>query len=574
MRCVYSLLRAPAVAVFFLPLMAWAQAALEVSLDHEKKQLEPFKPKQDISFKVKNNTPIQHELTITVDGVEASVTGCTSVLKDDSCSFTVTPDEFGLLKVIVKTLTGRYIGASDQYSVAYRIASFNLSFDRTCTSECSKDGSVNVQCKDECDNGFDILQEQMALSKEKQQELIDKLRNDAEMSDSDKTLAKAAIQIRNVAEIIQRKNPDAFVLAEFDNNGTALDSEGVIANQALKDFQDNYLSVAQQSGLSGLVYKSVLNVPTNTGELSGEDLNHDERKDGPDDAWGHGYFHGQYAFAVMAKEDDSFGNHRSFRKFKWSDMPEAENPSCENPGEKDHCPWYANDVWLKMRLSSKNHLDLPVKIPDLSGTMHNVHFLVSHPTPPVFDFAARHNFKRNRAEVQFWIDYIEQKDYFKTFSDDDGNKETLEDNAYFIIAGDLNVDPDYGDGHGETIRTLLNHSKVKTEATVGTYKPESRGAPEFLRTDCNKDRYAACRRDKDQGTVTSTFALRADYVIPSNNFVVLKSGVFWPASGEDGRYLVKDPKFGWFAKDVSSDHRMVWVDLYIPSKSTTSKTEL
>ena len=114
-------------------------------------------------------------------------------------------------------------------------------------------------------------------------------------------------------------------------------------------------------------------------------------------------------------------------------------------------------------------------------------------------------------------------------------------------------------------------------------KPDSAESPDILkqgtdwiRVTKNKRPRIPVHRQQARGTrdsITSTFALRADYVIPSKNFIVVDSGVFWPAEGDDGRYLVKDPDLG-FAKDVSSDHRMVWVDLYIPSKSTNSKTEL
>lgn len=571
MRCVNLLLRVIVSALASLSLFVQA-AVLELRLDPAVEQIPPFKPGNPIAFEIVNNAPRDHTIDISVTGGEHN--GCSSVAKESTCKFIVSPTQFGMLQVTAKTKNGRYMAASEYYPVAFRFASYNLSFDRTCKSECSKEGDRYIQCKENCENGYDILKKQMKLTKIEQTVLIDRFRADQELSDEQKSLAKAAIQIRNVAEVIQRMNPDVFVLAEFDNNGTAEDSEGAMEKEALDDFQTNYLSEPQKPTLKGLEYKNILNVPTNTGELSTEDLNHDGHKDGPDDAWGHGYFHGQYAFAIFAKEEYPFETHRTYRKFKWSNMPDAENPTCENPGKDDYCPWYTDDVWPKMRLSSKNHLDLPVMIPDLSGNAHKVHFLVSHPTPPVFDFAAKHNYKRNSAEIQFWIDYISQKEYFGQFPDDQGGTTLLEDNAFFIIAGDLNADPDFGDGHRETIQALLNHTRVKTEATIGSKKPESKGAPDFLTTDCNKDRYEACKRDKNNGTVTSTFALRADYVIPSNNFEVINSGVFWPAPGEEGRELVKDSQYGWFAKDVSSDHRMVWVDLYIPSKSTGKKNEL
>ena len=564
MRCVYSLLRVILFTLISLPLIVQA-AVLEIRLDPAVKQIPPFKPGNPIALEIVNNAPKDHKLDISITGGEHL--GCDTVTKESTCKFTVSPTQFGMLRVNAQTTSGRYVANEKQYPVAFRFATYNLSFDRTCTSECSKDGDATVQCKDiqGCENGYEILKKQMALNTTAQTFLIDRFRAGQELTPEQTSLAKAAIQIRNVAEVIQRMNPDVFVLAEFDNDGEGSD------NTAIDDFQTNYLMIPQKDTLSGLNYKNIMNVPTNTGELSDYDLNHNGRKDGPDDAWGHGFFHGQYAFAVFAKEGYPFGQHRTFREFKWSHMPGAENPTCDKVTTLDYCPWYSEKVWSEMRLSSKNHIDLPVEIPDMTGTGHNVHFLVSHPTPPVFDFTAKHNYKRNQAEIQFWIDYIERKDYFYRTTDDQDNPGPIADNAYFIITGDLNADPDFGDGHRETIQALLTHDLVNTSATVGDLKPKSHGAPEFLATDCNADRYN-CARNKNNETVTSTFTLRADYVIPSKNFTVLNSGVFWPSEGEDGRYLVKDPDLG-VDKGVSSDHRMVWVDLYIPSKSTNN-TEL
>ena len=54
-----------------------------------------------------------------------------------------------------------------------------------------------------------------------------------------------------------------------------------------------------------------------------------------------------------------------------------------------------------VRLSSKSHWDLPI---DIDG--RTVHFLVSHPTPPVFDGPEDRNGTRNHDEIRFWADYV------------------------------------------------------------------------------------------------------------------------------------------------------------------------
>ena len=53
------------------------------------------------------------------------------------------------------------------------------------------------------------------------------------------------------------------------------------------------------------------------------------------------------------------------------------------------------------RLSSKSHWDVPIRI-----GRETVHFLVSHPTPPVFDGPEDRNGTRNHDEIRFWADYV------------------------------------------------------------------------------------------------------------------------------------------------------------------------
>ena len=55
----------------------------------------------------------------------------------------------------------------------------------------------------------------------------------------------------------------------------------------------------------------------------------------------------------------------------------------------------------KLRLSSKSHWDVPIKVNN-----EIVHALVSHPTPPVFDGTEDRNGKRNSDEIRFWADYV------------------------------------------------------------------------------------------------------------------------------------------------------------------------
>ena len=553
MYCLRSLLKSAAIACLAIPVTA-AAAVLEISLHPDYDPVTPLKPDDTVRFLIKNNAPKAHTIdSITADG--ATVSGCLNqeIPAGQSCEATVTINAFGWIKVRAEARKGLYKGVSNPYPAGIRIATYNLSFDRECTPPCNP-------------TGFELLKEQMVVTPDEQADWI-KQYNEGSLTEEQKKFAEKLIQIQNVAEVIQRTRPDVFVLAEFDNNGFASDPT------AINDFQKNYLSVAQHKSVQGIEYPYTKDIPTNTGDLSDYDLNNDGKVALPDDGWGFGQYHGQYAFAIFSKY--SFGDgYRSFKNFKWKDMPGEENPVidiCNNPdipipeGKACGHHWYSEAAWNKLPVSSKNHVDLPVLIPDQNNRPKPVHMLVSHPTPPIFDASARRNYKRNRAEVKFMKDYISSEGYFV---DDDGNGGGLTTGSLFVIAGDLNADPDQGDGDRATIAGLMKSSLVNTSATVGNSQPASKGGQEYLRSsDCTRN----CNRSKGD-TITSVSGLRLDLAMPSTGLTVMRSGVYWPATGEPGRHLVYDAKLG-SSKGVSSDHRMVWIDVYIPARSG-NRTEL
>ncbi|MGL5292008.1 MAG: endonuclease/exonuclease/phosphatase family protein, partial [Vibrionaceae bacterium] len=419
-----------------------------------------------------------------------------------------------------------------------RFATFNLSFDRTAPG---------------------ILSAELAMTRDAQNRLIARL-NAGELANEEKNTAQRIQQIRNVAEIIQRNRPDVFVLNEFDSDGSANNTRD------LEAFNNNYLAHAQHAEVTGISYPVKHIFATNTGLMSGFDLNLDgNANQGPDDAWGFGNYHGQYAFAVMSKFAVASDKIRTFQKFKWKDMPGEINPlidDCQNanapiPANRA-CgnAWYDDAAWQALPLSSKNHVDLPIRITTQNGQQTTIHFLLSHPTPPIFGNAARHNVKRNRAEIAFWNDYINGKSYMV---DDKGISGGLASNAKFIIAGDLNADPITGDGDLSAINALYNNSLVNPLIGNGYLIPTSEGGPE-----CLNDQ-TLCKRNNNRPfpeRITSSSGLQLDHVIPSANLNATASGVFWPASFEAGHHLVYAQIDGApdIAKKVSSDHRLVWVD--------------
>ena len=314
-----------------------------------------------------------------------------------------------------------------------RIAVFNLSFDRYT---------------------YEDLVAEMKLTKPEQDALI-KGWQDKTLSDEDNATALKVIQIRNVAAIIQTERPAVIMMAEFNNDGTAENNDAIIG------FRLNYLAVSQNSNsfdqdgiqLKPIVFQYFANFATNTGLLNefGFDLDNDGNAGQlPGDAWGFGNYHGQYAFALMSMYEIDHDNIRTFQKFKWSDMPSATMPTITNcndswnpipEGMECGDDWYTAEEWAEVRLSSKNHVDAPILIPQEDGTTDTIHLLMSHPTPPIFDTGK--NKVQNADEVNFWVDYIEGKSYMY---DDKGVTGGLADDAKFVVMGDLNADPLKGDG--------------------------------------------------------------------------------------------------------------------------------
>ncbi|WP_046471645.1 endonuclease/exonuclease/phosphatase family protein [Allosalinactinospora lopnorensis] len=344
-------------------------------------------------------------------------------------------------------------------------------------------------------------------------------------------------QARAVAEIIQRQRPDVLLVNEFDHDG-----EG----RASRLFQENYLS-AGQNGAEPIAYPYSYTAPSNTGIASGVDLDNDGRavtepgESGyAEDAFGYGVYPGQYGMVVYSKYPIDTGAARTFQTFRWADMPGALLPTDPGTGED----FYSDEALEVLRLSSKNHWDLPVR----TGRGRTVHLLASHPTPPTFDGPEKRNVARNHDEIRFWADYVTPGRAGYIY-DDEGRYGGLRPGARFVIAGDLNTDPEDGDGHPDAVAQLLEAARVN-----GTVRPAGEGGVEAaeLQGGAN-DEHAG-----DPAHDTADFAddpgpgnLRADYVLPSRGLPVLDTAVFWPATDDPVSEVA----------DAASDHRMVWLDV-------------
>ena len=361
-------------------------------------------------------------------------------------------------------------------------------------------------------------------------------------------------QARNAAETIQRVRPDVVLINEFDFDD---------AGTAMRLFQDNYLSISQ-NGAATIHYPYRFAAESNTGIPSGFDLNNNGAIGGPDDAYGFGFYPGQFGMAVYSMYPIATMGVRTFQKFLWKDMPGALLP--DHPATPSPADWHSPAELNVFRLSSKSHWDLPLVI-----GKKVVHFLTSHPTPPVFDDPPTYpagvdfNGRRNFDEIRFWADYITPGESGYIYDDgcvDDRVCRTggLKPGSLFVIAGDQNSDPLDGDSIPGAIQQLIEHPLVNTKLT-----PSSAGAEQQddLQGGVNLTHRSEPRFDTaDFGGVgipdRAPGNLRADYVLPRKNMQLVDAGVFWP--------LDDDPLFRLvgIAPFPTSDHRLVWVDVKVP----------
>lgn len=325
-------------------------------------------------------------------------------------------------------------------------------------------------------------------------------------------------QIDAVVEIIQRVRPDIILINEIDHDARQISAQ--LFRDALK---------AGRGGATGINYPHLFTAPSNTGVSSGYDLDGDGRVSGPKDAFGFGYFEGQYGMAILSQHP--IAPPRTFQDQLWADMPGHLIPMA-----------FYGEAASALRLSSKSHWDAPVRLPD----GRTLHVLASHPTPPVFDGPMNENGRRNHDEIRFWVDYVTGRDWM---SDDEGQSGGIETDANWVVMGDLNADPSDGASMRAAILSLLNVAQDP--------RPVSAGAVETAKTGANK------RHRGDPATDTADWRdepgpgnMRVDYVLPSQGWEIVASGVFWPAKDDPLRRVVGDGE-----DVVSSDHRLVWVDL-------------
>ena len=299
----------------------------------------------------------------------------------------------------------------------------------------------------------------------------------------------------------------------------------------------------------------------------------------------------------MSKYPIDRRNIRTFQKLLWKDLPGNHLPP-------DYYSDAAKDV---LRLSSKNHVDVPILI-----NKKSIHVLAAHPTPPVFDGPENRNGRRNFDEVSFWSHHLTQLDAVGTpdaraVPDDAGTRFPIlrHDKSQtwtwlslaspspvartepdsFVAMGDLNADPEDGDGFApsDTVRDpeiirngrqkyWLSPSELQSQRAMDallrseqisvSFVPRSRGGKAMAKQQGG----ANLGQNTDPAADTADWDdapggpgnLRVDYVLPSVDLTVVRGGVFWPTPDA--------PLVGTTLATVekASDHRLVWIDIKLP----------
>ncbi len=353
-------------------------------------------------------------------------------------------------------------------------------------------------------------------------------------------------QLLAAASIIQKVRPNVLVLNEIDH-----DYDGATGRFAALGCQEGepdpdwtlernprkFLTRYLLQGNDPIDYPYIYVAPSNTGILSGLNLNMDDvlgtcadigGRDYGNDSFGYGNYPGQYAMAILSQHPIDKTKSRTFQKFLWKDMENNLFPD----------DFYSEEIKEVFRLSSKSHWDTVVNIDGM-----DIHLLASHPTPQGFDGGEDRNGKRNFDEIKFWVHYIEGRE---SIYDDEGVVGGLSDSDPFIIVGDLNSSPYSGSRYEDhyAVELLLDHPKINDvtdfQTSRGAVYQRSAGPPNFF----------------EKGTFGYGEPRQIDYVLPSHGLDVVGGGVYWPdpESGSDG----------YDEASRASDHRLIWLDILTP----------
>ena len=312
--------------------------------------------------------------------------------------------------------------------------------------------------------------------------------------------------IAAILMVIAQVRPDVLVLTDFD-----YDADGLAA-----------AAFQTRLGAHGLEFEHMYFQPPNSVHMTSLDLDGDGYLGGNDDRQGFGRFAGDEGMLVLSRLPIDHASSHDYSAITWSSLSWATLPV------NDGAPFPSPAAQQLQRLSSSGHWQVTF-VPDNANPFS---VLIHNATPPVFDGPEDRNGLRAKDELAFWSHFI------------DGAFGPAPE--HFVLAANTNLDPNDGDGHSNAMAHLLS-SPALIDA-----QPSSRGAAEQY--DPSQSGPAALDT-ANWPEVDGPGNLRVSYVLPSSNWDVLGSGVFWPpTAGKDAWILGQDGL-------AAGPHHLVWVDV-------------
>lgn len=356
-----------------------------------------------------------------------------------------------------------------------------------------------------------------------------------ERATTEKVQAGESELLAAAATVVQKVDPDLLLVNELSNNA----QQGWTDHHNADVFAEEYLAVPQGPDREAVTLPHRYAPRSNTGIPTGLDLDAAGLELEPgsrtygNDCHGYGEYPGRYALALFSAHPLDREAIRTFRRFRWADLPDDKMPT-----DPAYDVAYGEAVRERLRLHSKTCADVPVATP-----LGTVHAIVGHPTPPVRDGPANRNGRRCHDEVRFLGEYVSGADYPV---DDDGVAGGLPGGAPAVLMGDMNAAP------GESYRGTVPPGSRKGEFHFDAASRHLLDHPRLV--DPEPTSPEGIRRDNPTATrFADDWCRRSDYVLPTREFGVVDAGVFYPTADGD--------QSGHETADRASNHRLVWVEL-------------
>jgi len=306
--------------------------------------------------------------------------------------------------------------------------------------------------------------------------------------------------------VIVTVKPDILVLTDIDYDA------GGAALGALRD--------ALAAG--GADFPYWLQLRPNSGIQTGLDMNGDGWLGDASDGLGFGKFAGDGGMAILSRYPIDREAVVDLSGVLWADLPGASLPLTP-----ERAPILSEVALARLPVSSNGHWIVPVEVEGLG----RINILAYDATTPVFDGIEDMNGLRNGDETRLW----------QLVLDGWAGPAPVD----FVIAGNANLDPEDGEGHGDTIRGLLADPRLQDP------RPTSDGAMQAADTSHRGDPALDTADWPDDGPGN----LRVSYVLPAATLTVTAAGVFWPAAADPNSALLGDDGL------AAGPHHLVWVDL-------------